>query len=87
MLWLGDLETDFMKTIEDEIELPEVDIVFAAHHGRARMPSKWMAQMDLKVVVLGEALPEHLEYYSNRNHAAGEPPTLPQFTTFAALFH
>jgi beta-lactamase superfamily II metal-dependent hydrolase len=68
MLWMGDLETDFMKTIEDEIELPEVDIVFAAHHGRARVPSRWMAQMDPKVVVLGEAPPEHLEYYSDRDH-------------------
>lgn len=68
MLWLGDLETDFMKAIEDEIELPKVDIVFAAHHGRARMPAKWMAHMDPKVVVLGEAPPEHLEYYSDRDH-------------------
>ena len=68
MLWLGDLETDFMKTIEDEIELPKVDIVFAAHHGRARMPAKWMNEMDPKIVVLGEAPREHLVYYSGRNH-------------------
>lgn len=65
MLWMGDLETDFMKTIEYEIELPYVD---AAHHGRARMPSTWMAQMDPKVVVLGEAPPEHLECYPGRDH-------------------
>ncbi len=68
MLWLGDLETDFMTTIEDEIELPKVDIVFAAHHGRARMPAKWMNEMDPKIVVLGEAPREHLEYYSDRDH-------------------
>jgi hypothetical protein len=68
MIWLGDLETDHMKTIENEIALPKVDIVFAAHHGRARMPSKWMAQMDPALVVLGEAPPEHLEYYSDRDH-------------------
>ena len=63
MLWMGDLETDFMETIEDEIELPSVDIVFAAHHGRSRMPAKWVTEMDPQVIVLGEAPPEHLEYY------------------------
>jgi beta-lactamase superfamily II metal-dependent hydrolase len=68
MIWLGDLETDFMQTIENEIELPQADIVFAAHHGRARMPSHWMAQMDPTVVVLGEAPAEHLEYYRDREH-------------------
>jgi beta-lactamase superfamily II metal-dependent hydrolase len=68
MLWFGDLETDFMRTIEDEISLPTVDILFAAHHGRARMPSTWMNQMDPGVVVLGEAPPEHLEYYDGRDH-------------------
>jgi beta-lactamase superfamily II metal-dependent hydrolase len=68
MLWLGDLETDFMETIEDKIELPKADIVFAAHHGRSRMPAKWMRQMDPSVVVLGEAPPEHLEYYDSRDH-------------------
>jgi hypothetical protein len=68
MLWMGDLETDFMKTIEDEVTLPEVDIVFAAHHGRARMPASWMRQMEPKVVVLGEAPSEHLEYYAGRDH-------------------
>ena len=68
MLWLGDLETDFMKTIEDEIEMPKVDVVFAAHHGRSRMPAKWMNEMDPKIVVLGEAPREYLEYYSGRDH-------------------
>lgn len=68
MLWFGDLETDFMKSIEDEIELPPADIIFAAHHGRAQMPASWMEQMDPKVVVLGEAPPEYLEYYTGRDH-------------------
>jgi beta-lactamase superfamily II metal-dependent hydrolase len=68
MLWFGDLETDFMTTIEDEVELPKADIVFAAHHGRARMPAKWIAQLDPALIVLGEAPPEYLEYYSGRDH-------------------
>jgi beta-lactamase superfamily II metal-dependent hydrolase len=68
MIWMGDLETDFMQAIKDNIEFPEVDIVFAAHHGRARMPAKWVAQMNPKVIVLGEAPPEYLEYYPDRDH-------------------
>jgi hypothetical protein len=68
MLWLGDLETDFMETIEDEVEIPKVDVVFAAHHGRSRMPASWIDQMDPQIVVLGEAPKEYLEYYDGRNH-------------------
>lgn len=68
MLWLGDLETDFMETIEDKIELPKADVVFAAHHGRARMPGAWIDQIDPKIIVLGEAPREHLEYYDGRDH-------------------
>lgn len=68
MLWLGDLETDFMETIEDEIKLPKADVVFAAHHGRARMPAAWINQMDPKIIVLGEAPREYLKYYDGRDH-------------------
>jgi hypothetical protein len=68
MLWLGDLETEFMERIEYDVDLPRADIVFAAHHGRARMPASWIRQMDPGVIVLGEAPKEHLEYYSGRDH-------------------
>ena len=34
MAWFGDLETDFMEKIKDEISWPNVDILFAPHHGR-----------------------------------------------------
>ncbi|MGA8746438.1 MAG: hypothetical protein WB507_11315 [Solirubrobacterales bacterium] len=68
MLWLGDLETDFMETIEDKVEMPSVDVVFAAHHGRSRMPASWINQMDPRIIVLGEAPREHLEYYHGRDH-------------------
>lgn len=68
MLWLGDLETEFMETIEDRVEMPKADVVFAAHHGRARMPAAWIDQMDPRIIVLGEAPREHLEYYDGRDH-------------------
>lgn len=68
VMWFGDLETDFMKNIEDEIDLPPVDVVFAPHHGRARLPARWVSQMDPAVIVLGEAEPEYLKYYGGRDH-------------------
>ena len=34
LLWMGDIETDFIEKIKDEIDFNEVDIVFAPHHGR-----------------------------------------------------
>jgi beta-lactamase superfamily II metal-dependent hydrolase len=34
VMWLGDLETQFMEDIIDDIELTKTTVVFAAHHGR-----------------------------------------------------
>ena len=53
MMWLGDLETQFMKDILDDIELKQTDIVFAAHHGRksGKIPDSWLEileNIDLK---------------------------------------
>jgi beta-lactamase superfamily II metal-dependent hydrolase len=67
MIWMGDLETDFMERIKDEIVLPEVDILFAPHHGRDTPPQKWLDEMDPQVVILGEADEEHLDPYTGFN--------------------
>lgn len=68
-LWMGDLETDFMEKIDGHVKLPEVDLLFAPHHGRTsgRVPDSWLKQMDPKVIVLGEARAEHLYYYPGWN--------------------
>lgn len=65
-LWLGDLETEFMKSITDSIELTKTTIVFAAHHGResGRIPSAWLKKLDPQFVVIGEAPTRHLNYYT-----------------------
>jgi beta-lactamase superfamily II metal-dependent hydrolase len=68
MLWMGDLETAFMERIEDRIDLPAADVLFAPHHGRDRVPAGWLAQIDPQVVVLGSADSDDLERYSDRNH-------------------
>lgn len=33
-LWLGDIETELLDKVKDEIDFEEVDIIFALHHGR-----------------------------------------------------
>jgi beta-lactamase superfamily II metal-dependent hydrolase len=73
LLWLGDLETEFMARIAEEIELSRAEIVFAARHGRGRMPAKWIEQIDPKIIVLGEApAAADLAYYEGHNHIRQE---------------
>ena len=68
-LWMGDLETDFMEAITERVTLPKAEILFAPHHGRksGRVPNRWLEAMNPKIIVVGEAPSEHLEYYSGYN--------------------
>lgn len=66
VMWLGDLETEFMKNIEFDVSLKKTNIVFAAHHGRwsGKIPDTWLEKLDPDVIVLGEAPSRHLHYYT-----------------------
>jgi len=66
VLWMGDLETDFMENIEDDISLFEIDILFAPHHGRdsGKVPQSWLDILNPKIIIIGEAPSEYLNYYS-----------------------
>lgn len=68
-MWLGDLETDFMESIGDEIELKKTTVVFASHHGRAsgKIPDSWLEKLDPQIIVIGEAPSRHLHYYTGYN--------------------
>jgi beta-lactamase superfamily II metal-dependent hydrolase len=65
-LWLGDLETQFMEAIVEDIELKKTTIVFASHHGRetGKIPDAWLAKLDPQIIVIGEAPSRHLHYYT-----------------------
>lgn len=65
-MWIGDLETQFMEDIYDDIELPKTTIVFAPHHGRksGKIPDKWLDKLEPKIIILGEAPSRHMHYYS-----------------------
>jgi beta-lactamase superfamily II metal-dependent hydrolase len=66
-MWMGDLETDFMEKIADEIKWPKIDILFASHHGRhsGRVPHSILDQLKPKIIVIGEAPSRHLHYYGD----------------------
>lgn len=65
-MWMGDLETDFMDNIAEDLSLPGVTVLFAPHHGRdsGKVPSALLAQLDPKIIVIGEAPSMHLNYYA-----------------------
>ena len=66
VLWLGDLETAYMESIVDEIELPKTTVVFAAHHGRksGKIPDNWLEKLDPQIIIIGEARTRELDYYT-----------------------
>lgn len=68
-LWMGDLETDFMKRIEEDVDWMSVDVLFAPHHGRSsgKVPESILSKIDPKIIVIGEAPSEHLNYYGDYN--------------------
>lgn len=68
-IWMGDLETNFMDRILDKVQLPKTDILFAPHHGRKSgfVPKAWLDTMSPKIIVVGEAPCEDLNYYCGYN--------------------
>ena len=81
VLWMGDMETDFMEAIGAPPGLSKVDILFAPHHGRksGRVPKSWLDILAPGIIVVGEAPSEHLNYYSSYN-------TIKQNTAGSLLF-
>ncbi|HGQ7318512.1 TPA: hypothetical protein ACL1SE_006175, partial [Pseudomonas aeruginosa] len=68
-MWLGDLETEFMESIVDDIELTKTTVVFASHHGRTsgKIPDSWLEKIDPQIIVIGQAPSRHLDYYTGYN--------------------
>ena len=69
IMWLGDLETEFMEAIEDDIDLSLTHIIFAPHHGRSsgKIPDSWLDRLKPKIIVIGEAPSRQLHYYTGYN--------------------
>jgi hypothetical protein len=69
ILWMGDMETDFMDNIKNAITLTAADILFAPHHGRdsGKVPKDWLDDINPKIVIIGEAPSKQLNYYGEHN--------------------
>lgn len=69
LMWIGDMEQDFLEKIKDEVKWPEVDVLFAPHHGRnsGKVPKDILDLIKPKVIVIGEAPSEYLNYYDGYN--------------------
>lgn len=65
-MWMGDMEKDFQEKIKDYVEWPRVDVLFAPHHGRdsGKVPANILQEIDPRIIVVGSAPAEHLNYYS-----------------------
>lgn len=68
-MWMGDMEHDFLEKIKDSIDWPQIDILFAPHHGResGRVSTDILKKLEPMVIVIGEAPSQHLNYYSGYN--------------------
>lgn len=80
-LWMGDLENDMQKEFDNKVTNNHKTIVFAPHHGRksGHIPPSLMNNLTPKLIIVGEAPSEELDYYSNYN-------TLTQNTAGDILF-
>ena len=68
-IWLGDMENVFLEKIKGKVDWPEVDILFAPHHGRSsgKISSDVLVKMKPQIVVIGKAPSKNLDYYSGYN--------------------
>lgn len=69
ILWFGDMEKEFMENIKDDLSIGRADIIFAPHHGRdsGKIPKEILDTIKPKLIIIGEAPSEYLNYYSEYN--------------------
>lgn len=69
VIWMGDLETEFMEKIQPAVSMNDVDILFAPHHGRdtGKVPEPWLKEITPKLIIIGEAPSKDLNYYDGYN--------------------
>lgn len=68
-MWLGDLESDFLESVKDDISFSHIDVVFAPHHGRksGRLPRCVLDKLTPHIIIVGEAPASELAYYNGYN--------------------
>ena len=68
-MWMGDMESDFVEKVKDEIDWCQIDVLFAPHHGRksGKLPGDVLNKLNPKVIIIGEAPSENINYYQGYN--------------------
>ncbi|GLB46206.1 hypothetical protein WR164_01850 [Philodulcilactobacillus myokoensis] len=69
IMFMGDIETDFLKKINDDVDWPSIDVLLAPHHGRksGHIPYDILNKLNPKLIILGHAPSKDMDYYSNWN--------------------
>lgn len=69
VMWMGDIEKEFLEDVKDEIDWPEIDILFAPHHGRSsgKAPSDVLTKLSPSLIIIGEAPSKYINYYAGYN--------------------
>jgi beta-lactamase superfamily II metal-dependent hydrolase len=68
-MWMGDAIGDFIDKIQDEIDWPRIDILFAPHHGRdsGKLKENILKQINPQIIIIGEAESSNINYYQGYN--------------------
>lgn len=69
VMWMGDMEHDFLEKVKSSIDFSRIDILFAPHHGRetGKVSSDVLKILQPKIIIIGEAPAANLNYYSGYN--------------------
>ena len=69
IMWMGDMENSFLEKIKDQVDWPEIDILFAPHHGRdsGKVSFDVLKKLNPHIIVIGEAPSKYLNYYNGYN--------------------
>lgn len=63
-MWMGDLETDMQAEFYQQVDIPNVDILFQPHHGRksGTVPKELMDALNPKLIIVGNAPSKDIDY-------------------------
>lgn len=62
-MWMGDLSSDYLSSISKLVAWRHVDVLFAPHHGRDRVPLEILGKLTPRLIVIGEAASDDIVYY------------------------
>lgn len=68
-VWMGDLETEYMENIYQNVSLKNITVLFAPHHGRksGKIPESFLKILNPQLIIIGEAPSKDLNYYKGYN--------------------